>query len=464
MQTSRLNRHLRSAVAGCIDRKLAEHHISQTSKRIIYLFARSAPAATAAPEENMLHRIPFKHPLLRFHHTVAALCRHGIDSSSADQIWGDYWSSSRKQEAIFFDQVRALRAAVRERFRQTKPGKLSNDEIDDLERAITAAQSTESLELLTESLGVMSKVVLEVPEDRVVQNFFVWSAEMGSTEGLALVPVHHPMLSDDITWPLRLFRITIENKHLPAIRLLLEKGAVVSDRTTAYLHPGDDPANLEILALLLQHGFDPNWYFHDEDRFSFDALVKNSSHDFVKLLLEHGGDANARDAKGFTPQCKNMPLFLDAGADINAIGGGGHTALGIACGMANTEAIQILLDRGAALNVSCEWPPVHAAAKSGTPDPVELLLDAGAQVNFRASNGETALHTLLKSPRPLLDRGTTVLLLEAGAELDETGADGKTAWKKLCAAALRDGRLLRWALERGGLRRDKIEEAALIQE
>ncbi|KAJ3110547.1 hypothetical protein HDU96_006487 [Phlyctochytrium bullatum] len=466
------NRHLHSAVAACIDSKLAEHHISQTIQRIFNPYADTN--TEPEPPEKMLDRIPFKHPLLRYHHTVAALCRHGI--SSADQIWG---TGSRKRRAMFPDQVRALCAAVRKRFGRAKPDDGPLD-IFDLECCIRS-QWIESSEVFNALLDVIAEAVLEHPETSAGQEFFIWCAEKGSTEGLALIPLHHPMLSDDITWPLQLLRITIENKHLPAIRLLLEKGAVVSIRITSYLHPDDDPTNLEILRLLLQHGFDPNWYFHDQDERYFDQmLVEDKTHDFVKLLLEHGGDANARDNNGFTllhhcarstrpggnPQCRSMPLFLDAGADIDAIGGAGFTALGMACVAGNMEAIRILLDRGAGLNVSCEWPPLHATAKRGTPDVVKLLLDAGAQVNFRASNGKTALDALLEGPQQLeeMDRDKTTLLLEAGAELDETGADGKTAWRKLCAAARHDGRLLRWVLERGGLRGDKIEEVAMIQE
>ncbi|KAJ3098561.1 hypothetical protein HDU96_011044 [Phlyctochytrium bullatum] len=75
------NRHLRSAVATCIDFDMAQHHLSQTSAQ-----GRLKPAD--GPPESHLDHIPFNHPLLRSHHSVAALCLHGISEPVASQMWG----------------------------------------------------------------------------------------------------------------------------------------------------------------------------------------------------------------------------------------------------------------------------------------------------------------------------------------------------------------------------------------
>ncbi|KAJ3099080.1 hypothetical protein HDU96_010833 [Phlyctochytrium bullatum] len=482
------NRHLRGAVAGCIDSNLAQHHISRYGSHWD------------------LRKIPFNHPLLRFHHTVAALAFHGLDEDDTERIWGRprRWSSRTRENELFPERAEALGVALQKRFGTA--GWLEETwrekEVRDLANAIHVAGDMGSVKLLQHIFNVIPETMLRVPESVLMRRVFTLSAQMGFTQGLALVPGIHSLLRDNSS--LSLLRVAISFNQIPATKLLLEKGAVVS-RT---VYPGSFPSNVATLQLLLQHGFDPNWPF--QERTSFSKLTEDASYDILKVLLEHGADANARDASGSsllhhcalntqssgTSQCKSIPLLLDAGADIDALDRQGYTPLSLACTVKNvslnSHCIRLLLESGANLNANCRWPPLHAAADRGLVKIVKLLLAEGAQVNFPNSTGKTALHVALEDGQKYKQVRVPMLLLETGADptlrchadrtplhalpevvtwgpdtqrlfdaLVERGAvlEDNAVWQKLCDSARRDQDLLRWVLERGGFEdlEDKVD-------
>jgi uncharacterized protein len=88
-------------------------------------------------------------------------------------------------------------------------------------------------------------------------------------------------------------------------------------------------------------------------------------------------------------------------------------------------AIELLLDHGARIDAVAEdeTPFLHAA-KSDRFRAAQLLLRRGADVNFQDSRGMTALHHMLKRPRP---ERQFLTLIEHGARGDLPNRDGVTA-------------------------------------
>jgi serine/threonine-protein phosphatase 6 regulatory ankyrin repeat subunit B len=130
------------------------------------------------------------------------------------------------------------------------------------------------------------------------------------------------------------------------------------------------------------------------------ALAAESSRQpLIELLLERGADPNARDWKG-NPVLVIEARHVDAvraliahGADVNAKGKDGATALMAAAADGATDSLLALLDAGADLHARSEFgrTPLIVAVRNAEADAVRLLLARGARVADQDLEGKTAL-------------------------------------------------------------------------
>jgi len=120
--------------------------------------------------------------------------------------------------------------------------------------------------------------------------------------------------------------------------------------------------------------------------------------------------------------------LLDQGADINenAVVGGSMNGslLSQAAYYCRIEAVKYLIQKGADINNATGWTdyghsgkglrPLHMAARSGCTEAIKLLLDAGADIDVRANEFRgaalaiAAYHGNIKSVKYLLERGADV--------------------------------------------------------
>jgi len=105
----------------------------------------------------------------------------------------------------------------------------------------------------------------------------------------------------------------------------------------------------------------------------------------------------------------------------------GWSALHLAAFSGVPEAVQLVIDRGAAVNARSRTKfkntPLQTALLAGQLATAKLLLDRGADPLVRQAHGFTPLQeAALMGRRDLVD-----LLLAAGAELDSRADDGRTA-------------------------------------
>jgi len=144
------------------------------------------------------------------------------------------------------------------------------------------------------------------------------------------------------------------------------------------------------------------------------------------ILLAGCGTALTQAAK--EGDIAALQKLLDQGANINenAIVGGSMNGslLSQAAYYCRIEAIKYLIHKGADINNATGWTdygasggglrPLHMAARSGCTEAIKLLLDAGADIDVRANKmfgsalAIAAYHGNIKSVKYLLERGADV--------------------------------------------------------
>jgi ankyrin repeat protein len=165
----------------------------------------------------------------------------------------------------------------------------------------------------------------------------------------------------------------------------------------------------------------------------------------VKVLLEAGADANARDrgstergtgmtalhiAASHTPRAVSLQLIkilLNGGADLEAADLNGRTPLHCAAYYHKVGVAKLLLKKGANIDArdADGDTPLHKAC---TPrrDPERLfsvLLECGADFNSKNDDGETAVHTVSKNSSLKILK----LLLEKDVDINAIDKKGQTA-------------------------------------
>jgi ankyrin repeat protein len=189
------------------------------------------------------------------------------------------------------------------------------------------------------------------------------------------------------------------------------------------IRPGPAVSSMEIINALLAAGVDPNAALSARrpeagsgGRFSdpmlstgttplYRATMNNPPDmEVIRVLLDHGASPNIFDM-GITP------FLLAAGVEAGGLGGGGGRGGAAAPAAVNTELLDLFLAHGADINTrvtgrlsysmrlsrSAGWPNIegltalHAAVGSGRTDMVRYLLDHGARTDVVDWSGRTPI-------------------------------------------------------------------------
>ncbi|CAI9534338.1 unnamed protein product [Staurois parvus] len=142
---------------------------------------------------------------------------------------------------------------------------------------------------------------------------------------------------------------------------------------------------------------------------------KNESYHCAKLLLQYGAHVNRQtEDEEFTPLhvaaqhglLEHADLYLRYGAAVDKRSINGETPLSVACSHPQEpqdleryyQVCQHLIQHGANIHTrdKDQQSPLHLACKSANPQVVELLLEKGAEVNVMSYSGNTAMQNILQ--------------------------------------------------------------------
>lgn len=185
------------------------------------------------------------------------------------------------------------------------------------------------------------------------------------------------------------------------LRAIIEHGADVNDTGTTgniALHYATAAGNVDAIQLLCLHGADVD-KLDDQGRSPLNiAAAKSNPLATTRALLVAGADVNVRrgvdqisalDMAALAGRVDVARALISHGADVNAPGAGGSTALHTAANGDSAEVVALLCLEGADVDKLDDQPctPLQLAASRGHASAARALLAGGADATLRGDGG-----------------------------------------------------------------------------
>ena len=237
--------------------------------------------------------------------------------------------------------------------------------------------------------------------------------------------------------------------HKEIAELLIDAGADANATTywgSTPLHVAAQDGHKEIAELLIAAGADvtvkDDYGFTPVDHanigiFWFPPEGIAAKKETADLLRKHGGISGAADSIHVAAAVGNIETVkqhLADGTDVNAKNDGGLTPLLQAAANGHKEIAELLITKGADVNVNVNGTtPLHIAAFNGHKEVAELLIANGADVNAKDEDGMTPLlHTITIYG---YNKEIAELLIAAGGDVNAKDGEGGTPLDNLVYTA-----------------------------
>jgi len=189
--------------------------------------------------------------------------------------------------------------------------------------------------------------------------------------------------------------------------------------------------------LIMEYGADVNMTNDEKgDANALFVVSASNNTELIEILIGHGADINFQNKFGVTPlqtavvneNVEAVRTLLKMGAIPDLTNHSGYTALLLASEGDEVEIVKMLLEAGANPNITEndeDGTALHRTVSKQSQANVEiakLLIQGGADLNYRNTEGNTALHWASGNNKLTIAK----ILVEAGAEVNVRNEDGLT--------------------------------------
>ena len=265
-----------------------------------------------------------------------------------------------------------------------------------------------------------------------------WAVQEGPPDVVqVLIDAGADMEAKDNRGRSALLRASIAGK-IAAVKMLVEAGAGVrftdTKGATCFTLAANFGHTETVRYLVGLKDVDVN-HSQNNGRTALHHVIHEGHRDVMQVLIDAGADIEAKDKKGFSPLLRAsilgkfaiVKMLVEAGADVRVTNNRGDTCLILAAISGHTETVRYLaglkdVDVNHALNNG--HTALHWAVHEGPPDVVQVLIDAGADMEAKDDRGRSALLRASISGKI----AAVKMLVEAGAGVRFTDTKGATCF------------------------------------
>ena len=201
---------------------------------------------------------------------------------------------------------------------------------------------------------------------------------------------------------IRPIQCAIQMECMDILDYLVQKGSNVNCIPEEPLPPLSycgmlpDETGIKFAQYLIKHGADIKQ--KDKEPLFFAILKKKIN--LIKFMVNEGADLQKRDDRSplFLAARKDyldaIKVFLENGADINLVDVNNQNILYHCLWSKGTKVLEYLCSQGIDVNQKFEkgLTPLHIAAYNGSVDAIKILLEHGAQLEIQSDSGDTPLN------------------------------------------------------------------------
>ncbi|XP_066199067.1 ankyrin repeat and death domain-containing protein 1A isoform X2 [Saccopteryx leptura] len=300
-----------------------------------------------------------------------------------------------------------------------------------LERQLQEAARRNNIVRMKELIGRRVNVRARNHVGRVALH---WAAGAGHEQAVRLLLEHEAAVDDEDAFGMNALLLSAWFGHLRILQILVNSGAKIHCENklgrTAF-HRAAEHGQLDALDFLVGSGCDHS--VKDKEGNTALHLAAGRGHLAVlQQLVDIGLDLEERNAEGLSalhaaaeglhPDC--VRLLLDAGSSVNALNQKKQSCLHYAAVGGSEDVARALIHSGGCTNVADHGAsPMHLAVRHNFPTLVQLLIDAGSDLDATDNRQQTPLH--LAAEHAWQD--IAEMLLVAGVNLNLRDKQGKTA-------------------------------------